>query len=156
MPSKHKFAHWRYNTAKGRKTRPTTHFSRALTIEKTEFIGRNFTLKDYDTFRKPHQNQNPLRVKWATYRRPSYSNTVTSTELQEILKTTHFLDGKFSKFFECQKAPRIEQEVKRSESLTVPGSHGRNSIGTLESLDESEYEDLNESQDIVFNNGREV
>ena len=45
----------------------------------------------------------------------------------------------------------------RSESLTVPSPHGRNSIGTLESLDEeSEYEDLNESQDIVFNDGKEV
>jgi len=47
--------------------------------------------------------------------------------------------------------------VVRRESLTVPSPHGRNSIGTLESLDEeSEYEDLNESQDIVFNDGKEV
>ena len=46
--------------------------------------------------------------------------------------------------------------MARSESLTVPNPHGRNSIVTLASLDESEFEDLNESQDIVFNDPREV
>ena len=105
--------------------------SRALAIEKTEFIGRNFTLNDYDTLRKPNQNPNPLRVKWG------YNTPVTSSE--------------------SKKAPKIKQKVVRSESLTVPSPHGRNSIGTLESLDEeSEYDDLNESQDIVFNDGKEV
>ena len=155
MPSKHKLAHWRYNTVKGQKRKPTTHVTRALTIEKTEFIGRNFALNDYDHFRKPNPNPNPLRVKWG------YNTPVTSSELQDIFKTNG--RARFQeiplilKFFECQKAPKIKRQVERSESLTVPSPHGRNSVGTLESLDEeSEYEDLNESQDIVFNDGRKV
>lgn len=153
MSSKHKLAHWRYNTVKGQKRKPTTHVTRALTIEKTEFIGRNFALNDFDNFRNP--NPNPLRVKWG------YNTPVTSSELQENFKTyerTRFLEiSLILRFFECQKAQKIKRQVERSESLTVPSPHGRNSVGTLESLDEeSEYEDLNESQDIVFNDGRQV
>ena len=144
MPSKHKFA---------QKKKPTTHVTRALTIEKIEFIGRNFALNDYDHFRKP--NPNPLRVKWG------YNTPVTSSEPQDIFKTNRrarFVEIPLNlRFFEYKKAPKIKQQVERSESLTVPSPHGRNSVGTLESLDEeSEYEDVNESQDIVFKNERQV
>ena len=75
MPSQHKFAHWRYKTAAGRKTGPMNQNSRGITIEKTEFIGRNFSLS-----RKPNFNPNPLKVK------VGYNSIISSSDQQAIFK----------------------------------------------------------------------
>ena len=77
MPSQHKFAHWRYNTGKTKNpTSSSNQNSRAvITVEKAEFVGRNFSLT-----RKPNR-PNPLKVTWG------YNRPVTPSEPKEIFQT---------------------------------------------------------------------